>query len=60
MIIEYVNAAPSSETIESLNLYENSSKVSFTDCVILKQIHNFGPDEFLKFDENLKKAYSKV
>ncbi len=41
----------------ALNLYKNSSGVSFTDCVILNQIQSFEPDEFLTFDENLKKVY---
>lgn len=41
----------------SLNLYKNSSGISFTDCVILNQIQSFGPDEFLTFDDNLKKIY---
>lgn len=41
----------------ALNFYKNSSGVSFTDCVILNQIQNFEPDEFLTFDDNLKKIY---
>ena len=43
----------------ALNLYKTSSGVSFTDCVILTQIQNFQPDEFLTFDENLKKIYEQ-
>lgn len=43
----------------ALNLYKNSSGISFTDCVILNQIQSFGPDEFLTFDENLKKVYQE-
>ena len=43
----------------ALNLYRNSSGVSFTDCVILIQIQSFQPDEFLTFDENLIKLYQE-
>lgn len=43
----------------ALNLYKNSSGVSFTDCVILNQIQGFEPDEFLTFDEDLKKIYQQ-
>ena len=43
----------------ALNLYKSSSGISFTDCVILNQIQSFGPDEFLTFDENLKKIYKE-
>ena len=43
----------------ALNLYKNSSGISFTDCVILNQIQNFAPDEFLTFDETLKKIYQE-
>ena len=35
------------------------SNFKFTDCVILTQIQSFGPDEFLTFDENLKKIYQE-
>lgn len=40
-----------------LNIYKNSTGISFTDCVIITQIQNFNPDEFLTFDEHLKKFY---
>lgn len=43
----------------ALNLYKGSSGISFTDCVILNQIQSLGPDEFLTFDENLKKIYQE-
>ena len=43
----------------ALNLYKNSPGISFTDCVILNQIQSFGPDEFLTFDEDLKKVYQE-
>lgn len=46
------------ENIEfALNLYKTSTGISFTDCVILTQIQSFNPDEFLTFDEHLKKFY---
>lgn len=41
----------------TLNLYKNSLGVSFTDCLILHQAQAFQPDEFITFDENLKKIY---
>lgn len=40
----------------ALNLYK-SYAVSFTDCLIIIQIQNFKPDEFLTFDEDLIKLY---
>lgn len=43
----------------ALNLYKTSTGISFTDCVILNQIQSFEPDEFLTFDENLKKIYKE-
>lgn len=43
----------------ALNLYKGSTGISFTDCVILNQIQSFGPDEFLTFDDNLKKVYQE-
>ncbi len=43
----------------ALNLYKSSSGISFTDCVILNQIQSFEPDEFLTFDEHLKKLYQE-
>lgn len=43
----------------ALNLYKNSAGVSFTDCLILHQIYTFQPDEFLTFDEDLKKIYKE-
>lgn len=42
----------------ALNLYKSYS-ISFTDCVIIVQIQNFKPDEFLTFDENLMKIYQE-
>lgn len=42
----------------ALNLYKGYS-VSFTDCMILIQIQNFQPDEFLTFDENLLKLFQE-
>lgn len=35
----------------------SQSNLKFTDAIILNQVQNFGPDEFLTFDENLKKIY---
>jgi hypothetical protein len=44
----------------ALNLYRDTVGVSFTDCLILIQIQNFQPDDFLIFDENLKKLYNNI
>ncbi len=42
----------------ALNLYKSYS-ISFTDCMILIQIQNFQPDEFVTFDENLLKLFQE-
>lgn len=42
----------------ALNLYKQSN-IQFTDSIILIQIQKFKPDEFLTFDENLKKIYQE-
>ncbi len=42
----------------ALNLYKSYS-ISFSDCMILIQIQNFQPDEFLTFDENLLKVFQE-
>lgn len=43
----------------SLNLYKNSNQVSFTDCVIVKQIQNQST-HFLTFDQDLEKLYKET
>lgn len=43
---------------QALNLYMQSN-IKFTDSVILTQVQKFQPDEFLTFDEELKKLYQK-
>lgn len=49
----------SKSSIQSaLNIFSQSN-LQFTDSIILTQIENFGPDEFLTFDENLKKIYQE-
>lgn len=42
----------------ALNIFSQSN-LTFTDAIILIEVENFGPDEFLTFDENLKKIYQK-
>jgi len=37
----------------------SQSNLKLTDSIILTQIENFGPDEFLTFDEDLKKIYQR-
>ena len=43
----------------ALNLYRQSN-IKFTDSVILTQVQKFHTDEFLTFDEDLKKLYQKL
>ncbi len=43
---------------QALNLYRQSN-IKFADSIILIQIQNFNPDEFLTFDKDLKKLYQK-
>ncbi len=57
LLIDNVSLKDKKDLELALNLYKNSSGVSFTDCMIIKQIENFKPDEFLTFDEELKKIY---
>lgn len=42
----------------ALNFYRQPN-IKFTDSIILTQIQKFDPDEFLTFDEDLKKLYQK-
>lgn len=42
----------------ALSIFSQSS-LKLTDSIILTQIENFGPDEFLTFDEDLKKIYQR-
>lgn len=43
--------------IEQALLLFQQINIKLTDAIILNQIQSFGPDEFLTFDENLKKIY---
>jgi len=43
----------------SLNLYKHSSKVSFTDCIIISGIQNKNYD-FLTFDKDLDKLFKSI
>ena len=42
----------------ALNLCRQSN-IKFTDSIILTQVQKFHPDDFLTFDEDLKKLYQK-
>ena len=42
----------------ALNLHRQFN-IKFTDSIILTQIQKYSPDEFLTFDEDLKKLYQK-
>ena len=43
----------------SLNLYNNSQQVNFTDCIIIKQIQNQTPN-FLTFDKHLENLFKST
>lgn len=43
---------------QALNVFRQLN-IKFTDSIILTQVQNFKPDEFLTFDENLKKIYQR-
>ena len=43
---------------QALNIFRQSN-IKFTDSIILTQIQNFQPDEFLTSDQDLKKLYHK-
>ncbi len=42
----------------ALNIFRQSN-LKFTDSIILTQVQKFHPDEFLTFDEDLKKLYQR-
>lgn len=46
------------EVKRALLLFEQVN-IKLTDAIILIQIQNFEPDEFLTFDENLRKIYQE-
>ena len=58
LVIEGVLTEDKITIQRALNLYRHSN-VKFSDSIILIQIQNFNPDEFLTFDEDLKKLYQK-
>lgn len=45
--------------IEQALLLFQQINIKLTDAIILNQIQSFRPDEFLTFDENLKKIYQE-
>ena len=47
------------EMKQGLNIFKHSN-IKFTDSLILAQIQNIKPDEFLTFDEDLQKLYQDV
>lgn len=46
------------EVKQALLLFQQIN-IKLTDAIILNQIQSFRPDEFLTFDENLKKVYQE-
>lgn len=57
LLIEKVITKDKIEIQLALELFKTTSKVNFTDTLILVQAQQFQPDEFLTFDEELKKIY---
>lgn len=47
-----------SEMLQAVSIYKYVS-IKFTDAVIATQVQRIKPDEFLTFDEDLKKIYQK-
>lgn len=58
-LIDNVTTDDKTEVQLALNLYEHSSQVSFTDCVIIYVIKNRRYD-FLTFDKDLQKLYYSI
>ena len=55
--VENVLTESKLEILYALNLYKYSPGLNFTDCVIITQMQSFNIDEFLTFDEKLRKLY---
>ena len=47
------------EIFRSLNLFQKNSKVSFTDCIVVQQIHSRNY-KFLTFDKDLEKLFQSL
>lgn len=59
LLIDDVYIDDKDEISFSLNLYKNASKVSFTDCVVVRQIQS-KEFEFLTSDRDLEKLYNSI
>lgn len=58
LVLEGVLTENKSIMQSALSIFSQSN-LKLTDSIILTQIENFGPDEFLTFDEDLKKIYQR-
>lgn len=58
LALEGVLAENKSAIQNALSIFIQSN-LTFTDSIILVEVENFKPDEFLTFDENLKKIYQR-
>lgn len=58
LTLEGVLTEDKSSIQNALSIFSQSG-LKFTDAIILTQIESFGPDEFLTFDEDLKKIYQR-
>ena len=56
LVLEGVILEDKSRMQQSVNIFRESS-LKFTDAIILVQVQKFKPEEFLPFDENLRKFY---
>ena len=58
LALDGVLAENKSAMQNALSIFSQSN-LTFTDSIILIEIENFSPDEFLTFDEDLKKIYQR-
>lgn len=56
LILEALLMSDKSEMQQALVLFK-STNIEFTDAIILTQVRNSKPDDFLTFDDNLRKLY---
>lgn len=59
LLIDNLDVENKDEVKFALILFKQSSKVSFTDCIIISQIHNRNYD-LLTFDKDLDKLFKSI
>lgn len=58
LALEGVLTENKSAVQNALSIFSQSN-LTFTDSIILIEVENFSPDEFLTFDKDLKKIYQR-